>query len=107
MFRILQETLTNVTRHAGATSVEIRLEESDGLLKLEVRDNGCGISADKMNAGQSMGLVGMRERALLSQGKLDIKGVKGQGTVVTLTMPRWKKAVRPSSAGTGKGKLKS
>jgi PAS domain S-box-containing protein len=84
VFRICQEALTNVTRHAKATAVWIRLEESQGLLTLEVRDNGCGISHEKIVDAQSLGLLGMRERAELFGGDVTITGHAAGGTVVTL-----------------------
>jgi len=73
-----------VTRHAKATAVWIRLEESQGLLTLEVRDNGCGISHEKIVDAQSLGLLGMRERAELFGGDVAITGHAAGGTVVTL-----------------------
>lgn len=86
IFRIFQETLTNVTRHAEATQVEVRLGKSGDIIFLDVRDNGRGMSEDLATAG-SLGILGMRERALLLKGKLAIHSVPGLGTTVTVRIP--------------------
>jgi PAS domain S-box-containing protein len=82
LFRILQETLTNVARHANATQVNVRLAKEEGSLILEVHDNGKGISREELSAGRSLGILGMRERALLLGGGLSISGAPGQGTTI-------------------------
>ena len=86
-FRIFQETLTNVIRHAKATRVDVRLYEDNGHLVLSVKDNGRGISGEEMASTRSNGLVGMRERAMLIRGELTLQGAPGQGTTVTLRAP--------------------
>jgi PAS domain S-box-containing protein len=86
-FRILQETLTNVTRHARATRVKIALRVSDHELTLEVRDNGRGISEGEITSPRSLGLVGIRERAIACRGELLIQGLRKQGTTVSLRIP--------------------
>ncbi len=86
-FRILQESLTNVTRHAAAKEVFIRLREETGWVVLEVRDNGCGLSPDDVENPKSIGLLGMRERAELLGGEIQFAGRPGEGTVVTLRVP--------------------
>lgn len=86
-FRIYQETLTNIIRHAHATRVEVRIDEEDGYLVMSVRDNGRGISEEEMANTRSLGLVGMRERATLIGGELALHGAPGQGTTVTLRVP--------------------
>jgi signal transduction histidine kinase len=88
LFRIFQETLTNVARHAGATEVDVRLVQENGSLLLEVRDNGRGIAEQQLSSSASLGIVGMRERALLLGGKLTISGQPGTGTTVTVTIPQ-------------------
>jgi len=87
LFRIFQETLTNIARHANATRVEVGLEETSDSLILSVHDNGMGISTGKLNASQSLGLAGMRERVHLLKGILDIRGAPGQGTTVRVKIP--------------------
>ncbi len=86
-FRIFQETLTNVMRHASATKLDVRLTQEAGKLVLEVKDNGRGISEAQMASSRSIGLLGMRERAALLGGEFHIRGVAGKGTTVTVRIP--------------------
>jgi len=86
-FRILQESLTNVARHANATKVSILLSRTPTLLLLEVSDNGVGIPPDRLDGTCSLGLVGMRERALACGGEFSISGEPGRGTTVSLRVP--------------------
>lgn len=86
-FRIFQETLTNVIRHANATRVEVRLYESGGFLVLEVKDNGRGISEVEIRNTKSIGLIGMRERAALLGGEVRLRGKAGSGTEVSVRVP--------------------
>ncbi len=87
MFRIFQEILTNVARHAKASVVNITLQEQAGGLVLEVRDNGCGVTDAQLADPQSLGLVGMRERALLLGGETTCTGIAGAGTTVRVRIP--------------------
>ncbi|HSB72340.1 MAG TPA: sensor histidine kinase [Candidatus Methylomirabilis sp.] len=87
VFRICQEALTNTARHADATRVSIRLEQESEFLGLSVADNGRGITDGEIAAQTSLGLLGMRERALLLGGQLSIVGRPGEGTTVTLRLP--------------------
>ncbi len=87
MFRIFQETLTNVIRHARATKVEVRLEERTGSIVLEVTDNGRGITEAEISDPKSFGLVGMRERVDFIGGEVTIVGFPGKGTRITVTLP--------------------
>ena len=82
-FRIFQEALTNVIRHARATKVEVRLAEADGHVVLEVKDNGRGISETEIHNTKSIGLLGIHERAALLGGTLRIEGERGKGTTLT------------------------
>jgi len=86
-FRILQESLTNVLRHAKATRVEIRLEKTPGLLTLDIADNGVGAPDAYLKGTRSLGVVGMRERALACGGEFSITGRVGSGTRVSLRVP--------------------
>jgi signal transduction histidine kinase len=86
LFRILQETLTNIARHAGATQVTIGLSQESGYAALEVRDNGRGIGENQLSAPGSLGILGMRERALLLGGEFFI-GSPGKGTTVRVRIP--------------------
>jgi signal transduction histidine kinase len=87
IFRIFQESLTNVARHAQATRVDARLERVDNDLFFQVRDNGKGFNAEDIKARKSLGLVGMKERALLLNGELTVDGVPGGGTTLALRIP--------------------
>lgn len=87
VFRILQEALTNVARHANATRIDVALRTSDSELILTVRDNGVGIDMHKVASSDSLGLIGMQERAGALGGKLNVFKVKEGGTQVTVTMP--------------------
>src|SRR4029434_4409806 len=86
-FRIFQETLTNVIRHAQAKRVEVVLKQIDNALSMEVRDNGRGITEAEINNTHSIGLLGMRERAALLGGEVTFEGQPGKGTIVRVTIP--------------------
>jgi two-component system, NarL family, sensor histidine kinase UhpB len=87
MFRILQEALTNVVRHAHAGAVRISVRERGRMLTLTIRDNGRGITKAERSRVESIGLLGMAERARLLGGRLTIAGAPGRGTTVTVTVP--------------------
>lgn len=87
IFRIFQETLTNVARHANATLVRVLLEEKHTKVILRIRDNGIGITEEQISAHKSLGILGMRERARAFGGEIKIKGTQGRGTTVTLSIP--------------------
>jgi signal transduction histidine kinase len=86
-FRIFQEMLTNVARHAQATRVDIAMTIDSQSLMLEVQDNGKGIGDAAMRGPKSLGLLGMRERAALLGGDFRITGAPGEGTKVTVSIP--------------------
>ena len=86
LFRIVQESLTNVARHAGATQVKVSLTADESSLLLSVSDNGAGIAA-VARTGNGIGLVSMRERATALGGKFNIAGVPGAGTTIAVTLP--------------------
>ena len=87
VFRICQEALTNVARHAAATEVMIKLALERDWLLLEVRDNGKGVSPSTLAQTRSLGVLGMRERARIAGGELDITGSEGQGVTVVARLP--------------------
>jgi two-component system, NarL family, sensor histidine kinase UhpB len=91
IYRIVQEALTNVAKHAHATQVTIDLAEEQGLAHLRVQDNGEGFSPQAVPApsaaGGGLGLIGMRERAMLLDGKLEMQSQPGNGTMVIATIP--------------------
>jgi signal transduction histidine kinase len=87
-FSIFRETLTNIIRHAGATEVSVALRQAEGQVRLEVTDNGRGITKVEIANPKSMGLLGMRERAASLGGTFDIHRLRqGQGTRVTVAIP--------------------
>jgi PAS domain S-box-containing protein len=87
VFRVLQESLTNIAKHAGATKVGVRIERRDGRLALEVRDNGRGFATSDPAKPGSFGLLGLRERASLLGGDLSIDSVPGRGTTLRMSLP--------------------
>jgi signal transduction histidine kinase len=88
-FRIFQETLTNVIRHAEATDVDVELKEDTARIILEVKDNGRGISRQEIDDPRSLGLLGMRERAALLGGDFRIQPLRGgKGTRACVAIPR-------------------
>jgi two-component system, NarL family, sensor histidine kinase UhpB len=97
IYRILQEALANVGRHAGATAVAVDIEADDERLELRVRDDGAGFDPAAMTRsargdgpGAGLGLSGMVERARLAGGELDVRSAPGGGTTVTLRIARVK-----------------
>ncbi|MBE0603354.1 MAG: PAS domain S-box protein [Deltaproteobacteria bacterium] len=87
IFRIVQEALTNVMRHAAASRVDVILEKKGDTLTIEVRDNGIGILEGRIIDSKSLGLIGMRERVRLLGGNIGIGGKPGEGTSVIVTLP--------------------
>ncbi|MFC0131218.1 hypothetical protein CR105_03960 [Massilia eurypsychrophila] len=87
IFRIVQESLTNVMRYARASKVGIILAQEASLLRLEVRDNGCGFDQAVAARRKTFGLLGMRERALALGGQVDIASAPGIGTVIGVAIP--------------------
>jgi len=87
LFRICQEALTNVVRHARADRVAIRLAKTEDQVLLEIKDNGQGIPEAKIAHSRTLGLVGMRERTARLGGEFQIKGIPRKGTTVTASVP--------------------
>lgn len=85
-YRTAQEALTNVSKHAGATRIEMDLSLDSGALTLEIRDNGKGLSAEDLAKERSFGVRGLHERAATVGGWIDLSGDQG-GTCLTLTIP--------------------
>ncbi len=94
LFRILQETLTNVARHASASAVDVTLDEVQGYVRLRVQDNGRGITESEMVGSKSFGLLGIRERVNMRSGEFSIHGAPGEGTTVEIRLP----ATKPQEA---------
>jgi PAS domain S-box-containing protein len=87
VFRIFQEVLTNVVRHAGANEVGIRVTVKDNRLNLRVADDGKGMHPRSLTDSRSLGLIGMRERAVLLGGSVEFSSRRGGGTIVTVEVP--------------------
>jgi PAS domain S-box-containing protein len=87
IFRIFQEALTNVLRHAEATRVDIAMTEAEGEFVLTISDDGRGITEEEKSGAKSLGLLGMRERANLIGGEVNITSLENQGTAVTVRVP--------------------
>jgi len=99
LFRIVQESLNNIAKYAQARNVIVHLGHEGGELSLEVTDDGVGIAPDALTRSKSHGLLGMRERALLLGGKLDVsRGVNGVGTCVRANIPLDAQAVAAPAA---------
>ncbi|NVL92298.1 MAG: PAS domain S-box protein [Desulfobacterales bacterium] len=86
-YRIFQEALTNVARHAQASRVDVRMAEDRGTLAICISDDGRGIPSKNLSGPMSLGIAGMRERAELVKGSLDIQSQRGKGTRVTAYLP--------------------
>jgi len=111
LFRIMQETMTNILRHAEAAEVNLSLTVKDDDIVLEIRDNGRGITADQMTKPQSFGIIGIRERVRFWGGTSTFAGIPGEGTTVTISIPLKKRTCLQNrqtvSAAGKKGKKSS
>jgi signal transduction histidine kinase len=87
LFRIMQESLTNIARHSCARQVKIRLSCFENIINFMISDNGIGITDANLNSKKSFGLIGMRERAITLGGTFEISSESGSGTVVNLNFP--------------------
>jgi signal transduction histidine kinase len=96
IFRIVQESLTNVARHAAATRVTVTLDRYGDFCRVTVRDNGKGFDPREPRK-TSLGLVGMRERVLMAGGDIDIDSAPGRGTVLVVRVPTGANVIQPAS----------
>jgi signal transduction histidine kinase len=87
VYRLVQESLTNIARHAHATKASVSIAEAEGCLVVRIADNGRGFEASPGQPARTLGLVGMRERARALSGQLQIDSAPGRGTTVTITIP--------------------
>jgi PAS domain S-box-containing protein len=87
VFRIFQETLTNIYRHAHATRVAVKLDKTQYMLVLKIQDNGKGITEEQITSPKSLGLMGIRERVFYCGGTIDISGSQGKGTRLLIKIP--------------------
>ncbi len=87
LFRIYQEALTNIARHANASKIQVKLQKIKDSLLLEIIDNGKGIAAPEMSNPKSLGLMGMRERARVWGGQVFVLSQSGYGTSIKVNIP--------------------
>jgi signal transduction histidine kinase len=87
VFRIMQESLTNIARHSRATHVDIRLSKTNDEIHFSITDNGVGITEKEINSKQSFGLIGMKERAASLGGTLEISNLEENGTEIRMVFP--------------------
>lgn len=87
IYRILQEALNNIAKHANATKVKVELIKSELYYCFKITDNGCGFDIDKSGRLDSYGMMGMRERVALINGELSIQSKVGKGTSIIITLP--------------------
>ncbi|MCL6495722.1 MAG: hypothetical protein K6T54_13225, partial [Ignavibacterium sp.] len=87
VYRIVQESLTNALRHSKATEINFSILEIGNILKIIIQDNGKGFNPDLLDPLHSIGITGMKERALSFGAELNIKSLSGQGTTVLLSVP--------------------
>lgn len=102
IFRVIQESMTNVRKYAEATEVVIKIEYLPNKINVVVRDNGKGFQVEKVTKeknNKAFGIVGMRERIQLLRGKFEIKSVLGQGTEVILSVPSTAENMLPGVGG--------
>jgi len=87
VFRIIQESLNNIAKHAAASQVIVTLDRTLDTVVLRVQDDGCGFFSDGVRKRQSLGLMGLRERAQLLRGSVAISSVRGKGTTIEVSIP--------------------
>jgi signal transduction histidine kinase len=90
LYRVAQEALTNVARHARASEAEVRIQKLDGAICMRIKDNGKGFSAERLSHGKKnkrLGLLGMRERVEMVNGKFTVESTPGKGTTIQAQIP--------------------
>ncbi len=87
LFRVLQEALTNVARHADATRIKVSLSTKPDKLILKIRDNGKGITESQISSSKSFGILGIRESMFSLRGKMEIKGIPDKSTTIKVSLP--------------------
>ncbi len=87
IYRMLQEMLNNVTKHAKASKVDVILDVDEDRVALTVRDDGIGIAQERKDNNKTYGLRGLRERATFFGGKVDIRSTPGKGALITVELP--------------------
>jgi PAS domain S-box-containing protein len=87
LYRICQEALTNIRKHARASEVQVRLAKKNGALQMSITDNGTGFTADRESYNHGFGLLGIRERSIMCGGTSAIESGPGKGTTITVSIP--------------------
>ncbi|MEB0163241.1 ATP-binding protein [Glaciimonas sp. CA11.2] len=87
LFRIVQEAITNVVRHAEASKIMIRILRHKNIILVEIKDGGKGIETGQLLSGEAWGILGMHERTRYFGAQLNVRGVSGMGTTVRLRLP--------------------
>jgi len=87
LFRIFQEALTNILKHAKATEVKASIRRTNSSIILEIKDDGIGITEEDLSKRNSFGLLGMRERVYPWGGKVTVRGIQDKGTTVEVIIP--------------------
>lgn len=87
LYRIAQEALQNVVKHSGAEQAAVALRRAQGVIELVIQDDGCGFDVDAVRGTESLGLIGMRERARLVHGHIEFDSSPGQGATVRVSVP--------------------
>lgn len=91
LFRIFQESLTNVARHSNASHVQVELARKSDVIILRIQDDGLGFDINEISKKNTLGILGMKERAVMMEGNYNIESEPGRGTTITVTIPYRKK----------------
>lgn len=103
LFRMVQESLNNIAKHAQASHVDVILDDTDDEIVLTIRDDGIGIAPDRLTDVMTHGLRGMRERATYLGGSVRIVNAKSGGTVISATIPKTPMNLRAEEAVAANG----
>ena len=87
LFRLVQESITNIRKHSGVKRANVKFEDNGSILTMIIKDEGCGFEPGKSSDKESYGILGMKERVSLFGGKLDITSIPGAGTQVIIQVP--------------------
>jgi len=90
LYRVAQEALTNVGRHAQASQAQVKIQKLDGAIRMKIKDNGKGFQAERLSRGkkhQRLGLLGMRERVEMVNGNFTVESAPGKGTTIQAQIP--------------------
>ena len=97
LFRVVQESLSNIRKHSAATRVRVRVRSATAYVTVTVSDDGCGFDVDRSRNNERLGLVGVVQRVRLLGGDVEIESTAGQGVTVRATLPRWRPVEKPTT----------